>query len=127
MSSPASGFSIPFRIDSANGGIARQKNNDEKLKENLIHIIMTDIGERPMRRKYGGGIKQLLHDPNNDALRAVIQHQLSKAIIQNEPRIILRGVNVTQQDAALIAELDYLVRQTQLPQNLTVPIGLGGI
>ena len=127
MSTNLSGFSIPFRIDSANGGISRQQIQDEKLKENLIHIIMTNIGERVMRRKYGGGVQQLLHDPNNDAMRAIIQHQLSKAIIENESRILLQGVDIAQQDATVIAEIKYLVKQTQQPQNLSVPLGLGGI
>lgn len=121
------GLSIPFRIDAASGGLAMQENHDEKLKENIIHILMTGIGERAMRRGYGGGVEQLVHDPNNDALRAVVQHQIAKALTQNEPGIILQGVNVTQFEGSLTAELSYLVRQTQLPQNLSVPIGLGGI
>lgn len=127
MSQQASGFSIPFRIDTAHGGVARQSDEAEKLKENIIHILMTGIGERSMRRGYGGGMKQLLHDPNNDALRAVVQHQIARAITEHEPRVILQGVNVTQQDGGLVAELHYQLRQNQLPQSLSVPIGLGGI
>ena len=127
MSEQISGFSIPFRIDSANGGIAKQKDKEEKLKENLIHIIMTGIGERAMRRSYGGGMNQLLQDPNNDAIRAIVQHQISKAIIENEPRILLQGVEVTIQDAMLFAEINYTVKQTQQTQSLSVPFGLGEI
>lgn len=127
MSEKLTGLSIPFRIDAASGGLAMQDNHDEKLKENIIHILMTGIGERAMRRGYGGGVEQLVHDPNNDALRAVVQHQIAKALTRNEPGIILQGVNVTQSEGSLTAELSYLVRQTQLPQNLSVPIGLGGI
>jgi len=117
-------FSFSF---SASGGMALQSDKEEKLKENIIHILMTSIGERAMRRGYGGGVEQLVHDPNNDALRAVVQHQIAKALTQNEPRIILQGVNVNQTDGTLTAMLSYLVRQTQLPQNLSIPIGLGGI
>ena len=127
MSDKVSGLSIPFRIDTASGGMALQSDKEEKLKENIIHILMTSIGERAMRRGYGGGVEQLVHDPNNDALRAVVQHQIAKALTQNEPRIILQGVNVNQTDGTLTAMLSYLVRQTQLPQNLSIPIGLGGI
>lgn len=127
MTTLTRGFSIPFRIDTAGGGVAIQSDHAEKLKENIIHILMTGIGERPMRREYGGGIKQLVNDPNNDALRSVVQHQISKAIIKNEPRVILQGVSVIQEEGTLFAKLNYLVRQTQVSQNLTVPIGIGGI
>ena len=58
----------------------------EKLKENIKHILLTGLGERVMRRDYGGGLRQLVHDPNNDALRAIVQHQIAKAIGQWEPR-----------------------------------------
>lgn len=127
MTEQTSGFSIPFRIDSAHGGVAQQNDHAAKLQENIIHLLMTGIGERAMRRGYGGGMKQLLHDPNNDALRAIVQHQIAKAITQNEPRVILQGVSVSQEDGTLTATLSYLIRQNQVPQNLTVPIGLGGI
>jgi uncharacterized protein len=119
------GFSIPFRIG-PNGGVA-QESGPEKLKENLIHILLTGVGERAMRRDYGGGIRQLVHDPNNDALRALIQHQIGKSIGQWEPRVLLQGVTVTQEGGALIARVDYVVRDTREVQNVSVPLNLGGV
>lgn len=126
MSEDISGFSIPFRIDPASGRVT-QESGPEKLKENLIHILLTGVGERVMRRDYGGGIRQLVHDPNDDALRAVVQHQIAKSIGQWEPRVLLQSVTVTQQNGTLITEIQYVIRRTQQPQSLSVPIGLGGV
>jgi len=126
MSEEILGFSIPFRIDPATGGVA-QENGPEKLKENVIHILLTGVGERVMRRDYGGGIRQLVHDPNNDALRAIVQHQIAKSVGQWEPRVLLQSVTVTQQNGTLYAEIQYVIRRTQQLQSLSVPIGLGGI
>jgi phage baseplate assembly protein W len=120
------GFSIPFRIDPATGGVA-QEAGPEKLKENMIHILLTGIGERVMRRDYGGGLRQLVHDPNNDALRAIVQHQIGKSIAQFEPRVLVQEVVVTHQAGVLIAHVRYLIRGTQQFQSVSVPIGLGGI
>ena len=119
------GFSIPFRIDPASGGVA-WASDDEKLQENLIHILYTAVGERVMRRDYGGGIRQLVHDPNNDALRAIVQHQIARSITQWEPRVLLQEVTVTQEEGALMVRLRYTVRRTYQPRSLSVPIGLGG-
>lgn len=121
------GFSIPFRINPATGGVAVQEDGAEKLKENIIHILLTGVGERVMRRNYGGGVRQLVHDPNNEALKAIIQHQIGRSISLWEPRVMLESVSVSQQDGTLIAELQYTIRRTQQPQNLSVPIGIGGI
>jgi len=126
MSEDIRGFSIPFRTDPASGGVAYES-GPEKLKENIIHILLTGVGERVMRRDYGGGIRQLVHDPNNDALRAIVQHQIAKSIGQWEPRVLLQSVTVTRQNGTLVAEIQYVIRRTQEPQSLSVPIGLGGV
>jgi phage baseplate assembly protein W len=119
------GFSLPFRINSA--GSVAWGNGSEKLKENLIHILLTGTGERVMRRDYGGGIRQLVHDPNNEALRAIVQHQIAKSVGRWEPRVQLQDVVVTQEGGTLMITLRYVVRRTRQPQSLSVPIGLGGI
>lgn len=127
MIEAVSGFSIPFRIDRATGGAAVQSASAEKLKENLIHILLTGVGERVMRRDYGGGVRQLGHDPNNEALKAIVQHQIARSIGRWEPRVELQSVAVTQQDGTLIADLQYVIRGTRQPESLSVPIGIGGI
>jgi phage baseplate assembly protein W len=126
MTEEINGFSSPFRIDSNSGGLVQQAGL-EKLKENIIHILLTGAGERVMRREYGGGISQLVHDPNSEALRAIVQHQIVKSIGRWEPRVALKQVQVQIKGATLIVDLDYVVRQTRQPQSLSVPIGLGGI
>ncbi len=126
MTEEVLGFSVPFRIDTANGGVT-QRTGAEKIKQNLIHILLTGVGERVMRRDYGGGMHQLVHDPNNDALRAVVQHQIAKSIGQWEPRVLLQNVTVTQQEGTVIVGIDYTIRRTQDAQSLSVPIGLGGV
>ncbi|MCG9967139.1 GPW/gp25 family protein [Pelotomaculum terephthalicicum JT] len=125
MSEDICGFSFPFRIDSS--GRVAQTSGPEKLKENIKHILLTGIGERVMRRDYGGGLRQLVHDPNNDALRAIVQHQIAKSIGQWEPRVQVQGVTVTQKDGMFSIEILYVIGHTQQLQSLSVPIGLGGI
>jgi phage baseplate assembly protein W len=128
MAQSIRGPSFPFRID-ASGGVAEQSDGD-KLKENIINILMTGIGERVMRRDYGAGLRQLLHDPNNDALRAIAQHQVAKALARFEQRVLLQDLQIDQDTAGesgVSIRLQYLIRQTRQTQQLSVPVGLGGI
>ncbi len=127
MTDTTSGVSIPFRIDPATGGVAWQRNESEKIKENIIHILMTNVGERVMRRKYGGGLRQLIHDPNNQALNAIVQHQIARTIGRWEPRVVLQSVTVAQNNGLLIADLQYIVRRHQQTESLSVPLGIGGM
>jgi len=124
MTEPLRGFSFPFRIDPATGGVAPAR-DDEKLEQNLIHILMTGVGERLMRRDYGGGLRQLVHDPINTPLVAVVQHQLARAIGRFEPRVMVQDLQVSHQDGTLRVFLQYVVRRTRQVKQLSVPIGLG--
>lgn len=126
MTSEISGFAFPFHIDPATGQVARAS-GAEKLKQNLVHILLTAVGERVMRRDYGGGLHQLVHDPNNDALRAITQHQITKSIGRWEPRVLLQSLTISQQGATLSAEIRYVVRTSGQRESLSVPIGLGGV
>lgn len=119
MNDEVQGFAFPFSLNPETGGIL-QANGARKIKENITQLLLTGIGERVMRQQYGGGIQQLVHDPNNDVLQALVQHQITKAISSWEPRVLLQNVRVTQREGILAIELQYVERQTQQFQQLTV-------
>jgi uncharacterized protein len=120
------GFAFPFRIDPDTGRVATSV-DDEKLRENIVHVLMTGIGERVMRRGHGGGLQQLVQDPNNQILRGIVQHQIARSLGQLEPRIVLQEVRIVQDGAELQLRLRYLVRSTRQTQTFTVPVGPGGL
>lgn len=130
MSAPVRGIAFPFRIDSA-GGVAEQS-GDDKIRENIIQIVLTNVGERVMRRDYGGGLRQLLHDPNNEAMWAIVQHQIAKSVGRLEPRVLLQELKATNEattrgESAVSVTVTYVIRRTRQVQKVSVPIGLGGI
>ncbi len=64
----------------------------------------------------------------NEALRAIVQHQIAKSIGQWEPRVQLKDIRISQQEGTLTADISYVLRQS--PEQLftvSVPLGLGGI
>jgi len=118
------GITFPFRIDPNTGSVATST-EDEKIRENIAHIIMTGIGERTMRRTYGGGLQQLVHDPNNDVMRKIVQHQIAKSLGQLEPRIFLTGVYIAQDGPTLALRITYVIRRSKQNQVFSVPFGMG--
>lgn len=115
------GFSFPFRIDTTTGGIAVTKGN-EKFQENLKHMLLTRIGERIMLRQYGGGVSQLLHENINDGLVGVARHQISKAILRYEPRILPQEVAVIPKDGELFLRVRYVIPGALGLQTAVIPI-----
>ena len=122
MTPGISGFAFPFQIDPTTGGAKTE--SDDKLRSNIVHILMTNVGERVMRRSYGGGLRRLVQEANDNALWAVVQHQIGKSIGLLEPRVLIQRLTVSQSDdgGTLFVSMDYVVRRTQAVQTLTVPI-----
>lgn len=128
MSDSVTGFAFPLRADQTTGGF-RLASGADKLRQNIVQLLLTEVGERVMRRDYGGGLRTIVHDPNNDALRAVVQHQLGKAIREWEPRAQLLQVVITQDPEAgtLLAEVQYAARPNLVPTSVRVPIQGGAV
>jgi phage baseplate assembly protein W len=115
------GFSFPFRIDPRSGGVAATE-GEEKFKHNLKHLLLTRIGERVMLREYGGGVTQLLHENINDGLIAVARHQISRAILSFEPRVLPQEVSVIQKDGQLWLRVRYIQANTPGLKTAVIPI-----
>lgn len=121
MNDSLNGFAFPFRIDPHTGGVA-VTGGDRKLNENLQHLLQTNIGERVMRRQYGGGVRQLLHENINDGLVRVAQHQISKAIMRYEPRLLPQDITVIPKDSELFLRVRYIQANTPGVQTTIIPI-----
>lgn len=115
------GIGLPFRFEQ--GRIVTERGS-AKLRSNLAHIMLCAKGERTMARDYGAGLRQLVHDPNNDALRAIVQHELRKAITRWEPRVRATRVEVSQADGVLWIQLEYVVLQTREQGSVSLPFGM---
>lgn len=116
------GFAFPFRIDPRSGGVAVTV-GPPKLKENLKHLLLTRIGERLMVREYGGGVTQLLHENINDGLIAVARHQIARAIVRFEPRILPQEIAVIPRNGELFLRVTYIQAEMQGLQTATIPVG----
>jgi hypothetical protein len=124
---PITGFAFPFAIDPTTGGV-KTLSDDDKLRANIVHIVLTNVGERIMRRSYGGGVRQLAQDPNDQILATLIQHQIGKTVGRLEPRVLLQNLSLTRtaDGAGLQIDIQYVVRRSQAKQSLSIPVSFVG-
>jgi len=115
------GFAFPFHIEPRAGGVATAV-GPEKLKGNLAHLLLTRVGERLMVREYGGGVNQLLHENINSGLLAVARHQIGRALLRFEPRVLPQEISVIQHEGTLYLRIQYIQADTPGLQTLAVPI-----
>jgi phage baseplate assembly protein W len=116
------GFAFPFRFDSGSGVVATS-DDDEHIRESLAFLLQTELDERVMRREHGAGLLGLLHAPMNTAFLQLVRHQVGRAVLQHEPRVLLVDLRVSPgEEGVLEIDLVYAVRRTQRTQRMTVSL-----
>lgn len=116
------GWSFPVEIN-ARGGIAMAR-AEQDIDQAMVTIIMTPIGQRIMRPRFGCRIHELLFDPNQGATFGLARRYVAEALEMWEPRIRLLEVHVSQ-DAEfperMRIQVDYEVKNTYDRRALVVP------
>jgi phage baseplate assembly protein W len=115
------GMATPFRI--AGGGV-RQSSGARKVADNLRHLLSTRLGERLLRRGYGGGVQHRLQQPNDSTLRTLIRHEIEQALRAHLPQARLTGpIRLTHGESELTVSFDYAIAATEPVERvaLTLP------
>ena len=100
----AVGIPFPFNGD----GVFRQTfTTKEQVKSNLINLLLTDKGERPMMPTFGVGIRKLLFEQNIQ--KESLQTRIENAIARYIPEVTLNRLEVKQVEHVLTIHLSYSV------------------
>jgi len=119
------GWQFPVQVERSAGGLAYAE-GPEKVRESIWIILDTEPGERIMRPTFGCGLRRYLGEPNTVAVRALIRHDVERALGAWEPRISLTAVEVSPGvDPALVEiAIAYVHVRTGRPDNLVYPFAL---
>jgi phage baseplate assembly protein W len=116
------GVAFPFRIDPRSGRVATSAGAD-KLRDNVEHLLLTRIGERTLARDYGGGVTQLFQENINEGVVEVARHQIARALLRFEPRVLPQEIEVRPREGELFLVVRYLEAQSPGAQTAVIPIG----
>ena len=95
----------------------------DHIRQSVRDILMTPLGSRVMRRRYGSLLSALIDQPQNEALRLQIMSACYVAILQWEPRVRLTGINFDSDfNGAMVVELTGNRVDTQQSFSLTIPV-----
>jgi hypothetical protein len=119
------GWSFPTHPDPRTGALEYLA-GPEKVRQSIRIILDTEPGERIMRPTFGCGLRRYLMKPNSTATRALIQHDVERALAAWEPRIQVRMVQVEPGDdpASIIIYIWYIHVRDGREDNLVYPFSL---
>lgn len=95
------GMEFPFRF-SGSGGVAKSTTSMEDfshIKESIIQIILTSIGEREFETQFGSEVRsQLFKGYEDETELSILQFNISQALETWEPRISINDIELEPLD-----------------------------
>jgi phage baseplate assembly protein W len=105
-------LAFPFHVGN-DGRIAAPASLDDHVRGEIIQLLLTNSGERPFLPQFGGGLRRMVFNRNDDVtagmVKSVLAQNLSRWLGQ---RINVELLEVTADDATLNVDLRYSVIAT---------------
>ena len=123
------GLRHPFRFQSVSGGTqisASTSREHEHIRESILQILGTRIGERFMNPEFGSRLKDLVFEQNDEVHKGLLRHYVIDAIKRWEKRVIITDVRfddlpVNTDRNLLPVHIAYRVIQSQVEGNMVYP------
>jgi phage baseplate assembly protein W len=120
------GWRFPILPDAS--GSLGYSSGDDNVEQSLHILLMTAVGDRVMRPRFGTQAERLLFAPGSVRYLRLLETTVREAVRDWEPRVDLDGV-VAEADASdetrILVSISYRVRQTNTRGNLVFPFYLG--
>ena len=117
---------FPFAIG-ANGPKASSRS--DHVREQIEQVLFTDAKERVFRPEFGVGVRRLVFEPNNTALRGNTLKRLNAALTsalhgEVDPRTL--DIRVTNEEARLVIHISYVLAAINKRESHAVALDTSG-
>lgn len=120
MTPALAGLGFPFRIRA--GGVERAAGVD-KLDQDVLHLLGTRVGERVLRRGYGGGVHHRIQEPNDTTLHALVTYEIEQALLVHAPDVHLVGpIRLSAREEELTVVVEYVASPTDVVRRLQLTL-----
>ncbi|OOG70729.1 GPW/gp25 family protein [Algoriphagus sp. A40] len=113
-------FPVTFLRDSSQVSLVE---NEEDIRQSLIILLNTTIGERVLRPEYGANMEDLLFEALNVTTATMITNRIKRAILFHEPRVKVDEIDMKPdfQEGRIEVLISYFIISTNNRQNLVYP------
>jgi uncharacterized protein len=114
------GWTFPVRWDRA-GLLASA--GEERVKQALLVLVRTGVGERVMLPSYGAGVDRFVFELRTDEVCRRLEDDVRRTVLLHEPRVIVDRVEAAPAgaDDRIDVLLEYRIDRHRRPENLVLP------
>ncbi|MBW4671117.1 MAG: GPW/gp25 family protein [Cyanomargarita calcarea GSE-NOS-MK-12-04C] len=106
-------LSFPFRVGN-DGRTAQVATLEEHVRDELMQLILTNLGERAFLPEFGGGVRRLVFENISDTTAAMTKAMLTQAISRwLGQRITLEELMVETDNSTILVDLTYRIAGTE--------------
>ena len=119
------GLQLPIILD--NGQEASTRTTMEAVKQNLLNLLNTERGERPMQPNLGVGLRRKLFEPYSEEMVVDIQDIITQSVNYWLPFLSINWINVNMSDSernTLNVEVNFnLKKDPTTAESVQITIG----
>lgn len=105
-------LSFPFRVG-ADGRAATVGTLDEHVRDEIVQLILTNLGERLFLPEFGGGVRRMVFENADDATAAVTKSVITQAINRwLGHRVVLESLKVSVTNSTIEVDIKYRLAGT---------------
>jgi uncharacterized protein len=120
-------LAFPFRIGSDGRSMA-PANLDEHIRGEILQLLLTNAGERPFIPSFGGNLRRLVFQGNDEITAGLAKSNISQAMSYwLGHRVKVLSLDVENLDAKLAIDLRYQVIDTGEQRRVRFEHGGGGV
>ena len=120
-----SGMKFPPSINPATGRFEVSK-GEISIKESVYIILMTQKSERWIRPEFGSSLMNYTFMDTSSTMLNVLAREVASDLVSQEPRLadVKVRIDSASKQGCLIIYIDYLIRETNVRDNLVFPFYL---
>lgn len=106
-------LSFPFRIGN-DGRTAEVQTLEEHVRDELIQLLLTNLGERPFLPGFGGGVRRLVFEAADETTAAMSKALITEAVSRwLGHRVVLEFLDVQAENEQIQIDLKYRIAGTE--------------
>lgn len=112
-----------------NGGLG-YVGGDENVEQSLRILLLTRLGERLMRPRFGSEAPRLVFAPGSEQYLRLLEESVREAVRDWEPRVELDAVRAEadlEDETRVIVSIEYRIRRSNTRTNLVFPFYLDSL